>query len=143
MTVRERGKAYNVVFAGSPSVPSQYRLVGNARYPNVIADYRHTYQVLKDLSCDVFLAEHGSLFDLAGKSARLQKGEKPNPFIDPDGYRRFITATEETFEATVKQQTAAAEVAADRAPMALPPVVKPADVPRTVAPPPVKPPRAG
>ena len=169
MTVRERGKAYNVVFVGSPSLPSQYRLVGNARYPNVIADYRHTYEVLKALSCDVFLTQHGSLFDLAGKSARLQKGEKPNPFIDPEGYGRFVSSTEETFEATVRQQTAAAELAADRAPVqavpaastsapalapvpvpvaspapiAPPPVVKPGVVPRAVTPPPVKPPRAG
>ncbi len=154
MTVRERMKPYNVIFTGSPSVPSQYRLVGNARYPNVIADYRHTFEVLKSLSGDVFLAAHGSQFDLAGKTVRMRKGEKPNPFIDPEGYRKFINSMEQTFEATVRQQTAAAELAADRAPIpavsgssaSTPPTTATPSRPPAVlpgaSPPPVKPPRA-
>ena len=158
MIVHEKMKVYKVIFAGSPSVPSQYRLVGNPLYPHAVADYRHTFEVLKSLSCDVFLAVHGKFFDLAGKTARLRSGEKPNPFIDPEGYRKFVTSMEETFEATVRQQSAGAVSPADRAdagvalpsaaPAALPsptPAKPPAAGPPAgdpSAPPPVKPPRA-
>lgn len=150
MSVHEKMKIYQVVFTGSPSVPSQYRLVGNARYPNVATDYLHTFDVLKSLACDVFLAAHGSQFDLAGKMERLRKGEKPNPFIDPDGYRKFVTRMEETFEAVLKQQKAEAMVTSDPSPTPVPtPVAAPAPSPVLAPPTPppsgssaLKPPRA-
>jgi len=46
---------------------------------------------LRALKPDVFLASRGTLFDLEGKYAR--RNEKPNPFIDPQGYRRFVEGT--------------------------------------------------
>lgn len=149
MSVHEKMKVYKIIFVGSPSVPSQYVLAGNARYPNVATDYRHTFEVLKSLTGDVFLAAHGSQFDLAGKSVRLRQKEKPNPFIDPEGYRRFVTKMEETFEAVLKQQTAAAAPAHGSAGDAAAPVnslsapIPAAPVPPAgSAPPPPKPPRA-
>ena len=30
-------------------------------------------------------------------------GEKPNPFIDSDGYKKFVREMEETFEERVKR----------------------------------------
>ena len=88
------------MFVGSASVPSQYKLVGNPRYPDAIDDYRRTFATLKSLPCDVFLGSHGSFFDLAGKMKRL--GEKPNPFIDPGGYKKFVAEMEKAFEARVE-----------------------------------------
>ena len=95
MTVREKGKALHVVFVGSASVPSEYKLTGNPKYPNAIADYRHTFAVLKSLPCDIFLASHGNMFDLQGKLARHAS------FVDPDGYRKYVAASEERFEKRV------------------------------------------
>src|SRR5262249_47961402 len=95
-TVRERGHVYNVVLVGSPSVPSQYKLAGNPRYPGAVDDYRRTFATLKSLPCDVFLGAHGSFFDLAGRMRRI--GKKPNPFIDPAGYKKFVAAMEKSFE---------------------------------------------
>ena len=97
--VRERGRSYDVVFVGSPSVPSQYKLSGNPRYPDAIDDYRRQFATLKSLPCDVFLGSHGSFFNLAEK--RQHVGEKPNPFIDPDGYKAFVAAMEKAFEEKV------------------------------------------
>ena len=107
MTIREKGKPYNVVIVGSVSVPKGYKLVGNVKYPDVVADYRQTFATLKALPCDVFLAANGSFFDLLGKSARKAKRETPNPFIDPEGYRKFIAAEEQAFEEEVKRETPA------------------------------------
>ena len=102
-TVREGGRSFNVVFIGSPSVPPQYKLVGNPRYPDAVDDYRRQFATLKSLPCDVFLAAHGNFFDLAGKMKRV--GEKPNPFIDPEGYKKFVAETEAAFEERVRKET--------------------------------------
>jgi metallo-beta-lactamase class B len=101
-TVREGGRNFNVVFICSPSVPPQYKLTGNPRYPDAVADYRRQFATLKSLPVDVFLAAHGNFFDLAGKMQRA--GKKPNPFIDPEGYKKFVAAMEEAFEKRVKSE---------------------------------------
>ena len=103
-TVREGGKKYEVVFFGSTTAPG-YRLVGNEKYPNLVADYEHTFRVSKALTPDVFLASHGSFFDLAGKAERARKGASPNPFIDPESYRRYLEATEKTFREQLLKET--------------------------------------
>ena len=92
MRVREKGRTLDVIFVGSPSVPSSYRLKGNPRYPNAIEDYRRQFDVLRSLRPDVFLASHGNFFDLEKK----RKGEKS--FIDPDGYVEVMKRFEEGFE---------------------------------------------
>src|SRR5262249_41728303 len=78
MKVRERRHTYDVVFVGSPSVPSQYKIVGNPRYPDAVDDYRRQFAMLKALPCDVFLASHGNFYRLAEKMKHV--GEKKNPF---------------------------------------------------------------
>jgi metallo-beta-lactamase class B len=45
MTVREGSKAYDVVFIGSTTVPG-YKLIDNARYPNIVSDYESTFRLL-------------------------------------------------------------------------------------------------
>lgn len=98
MTVQEGGRDLSVVFAGSTSIPSQDMvLVNNPRYPTVAADYKRTFAFLKSLQPDVFLTQHASAFGLHDKLERLQAGEKPNPFIDPEGYRRWLTGSERSF----------------------------------------------
>lgn len=86
---------HDVVFVGSPSVPSNYRLHDNPRQPDAIADYRRQFQILKALRPDIFLASHGNFFDLEAK----RKGEKS--FVDPEGYREFVERMEKAFEARV------------------------------------------
>ncbi len=85
----------NVVFVGSPSVPSEYRLTNNPRYPNAIADYRAQFARLKTLGCDVFLASHGNFFGLS----EMVAGKKS--FAGCDAYHAFVEAAERRFEERV------------------------------------------
>ncbi len=98
MTVNEGGRALHVLFAGSTSIPSSDMvLVGNQRYPTVVADYKRTFAFLKARTPDVWLTQHASAFGLHDKAARLKAGESPNPFIDPNGYSRWLTGSERSF----------------------------------------------
>jgi metallo-beta-lactamase class B len=80
-----------------------FRLVDNPDYPNITSDYRHTYDVLSHLPCDVFLGAHGRWLDLEGKRARVARGEA-DAFYDPQGCRRFIAESRQAFEAEVARQ---------------------------------------
>ncbi|HKP14067.1 MAG TPA: subclass B3 metallo-beta-lactamase [Blastocatellia bacterium] len=105
MEVKEGGKTYNVVFMGSTTAPD-YKLVNNAKYPNIVADYQRSFRVLESLPCDVFLSAHGSFFNLIEKMARLEKGATKNPFVDPKGYREFLENSKENFYKKLKAQQA-------------------------------------
>ena len=96
MKVTEKGKSYNVVIVGGPYVNLGYKLVHNAEYPNIAKDYEHMFKVLKSLPCDIFLGAHGGYFDLKKKYSLMNRG-KENPFVDSQGYKKFITVKEQDF----------------------------------------------
>jgi metallo-beta-lactamase class B len=105
--INDGAKVYDVVFAGSPNA-LDYRLVGKQSYPRIAADFEKTFAVLKKLPCDIFLSDHGSFFSFEQKRERLARGEKPNPFVDPDGYKRFVSESEKEFRKKIEAQRQAA-----------------------------------
>lgn len=104
MKTRDGDREYDVVVVGSASVPG-YQLVGNAKVPDIVAQYEEGFRVLESLRCDVFLSAHGWDFDLAGKLAKLTTGG-PNPFVDPQGYRNHVAQQKAKFRKIVEEQTA-------------------------------------
>lgn len=98
-----RAGGHDVVILGSPSVPTDYRLHDNRAYPDVIADYRRQFALLKSLKPDIFLASHGNFFDLQKKMAALGSGAT-NPFVDREGYYKFVTDAEVRFEDRVRNE---------------------------------------
>jgi metallo-beta-lactamase class B len=105
--VREGDAAWNVVFLCSLTAPG-YRLVGNPAYPRLLDDYRASIARVRALPCDIFLAPHGSFFDLEGKRARLGKG--PNPFVDPGALRRHADEQAAALETELQRQSKAAPI---------------------------------
>jgi metallo-beta-lactamase class B len=110
MPVREQGQPYNVAFVCQLTPPHGDSLTHNENYPQIAADFRRTFTELHALPCDVFLAEHGSAFDLTGKMQRLTQKPATNPFIDPQGCKRHVEQSQRDFEEAlaheVAQQTA-------------------------------------
>jgi metallo-beta-lactamase class B len=101
----EGGKTLHVVIIGSPNVNPGYKLVGNATYPQIAEDYKHGFEVLKSLPCDIFLGAHGSYYDMVQKYARMKNGDRL-AFIDPAGYKSYIAGREQAFEAELARQSA-------------------------------------
>jgi metallo-beta-lactamase class B len=108
MKVDDGGKSLNVVIVGSPNVNPGYKLVNNTAYPQIAEDYERMWRVLKSLPCDIFLGAHGGYFGLEEKYP-LKKDGGANPFVDPDGYKRFIAQKEEEFRTELARQKAAAK----------------------------------
>jgi metallo-beta-lactamase class B len=99
------GNMLDVVIVGSPNVNPGYKLVGNAVYPEIAKDYEHAFAVWRSLPCDVFLGAHGSYYDMEKKFARAKDG-RVNPFIDPQGYKAYISERETAFQDELKKQQA-------------------------------------
>ncbi len=100
----EGGRTYHVVIVGSPNVNPGYKLVGNKEYPQIAADYRHEFDVLEKVPCDIFLGAHGGYFGLMEKYPRWKGGDH-GAFVDPAGYRAYIKDRREAFEAELKRQS--------------------------------------
>lgn len=105
MDVTENGKKYKVIFMSSITT-LDYSFVNNSKYPSIATDFAKTYKTLGAIKADVFLASHGVFFDLSEKAEKLRAGAKPNPFIDPNGYQKFILQMTKTFEDKLKQEQA-------------------------------------
>jgi Zn-dependent hydrolases, including glyoxylases len=107
LKVKEAGKTYDVVIVGSPNVNPGYRLVNNTAYPLIAADYEKMFRVLKSLHCDIFLGAHGSYFDLETKYTRLKEGGVA-AFVDPEGYKKFVSDKEQAFQNELAKQKGSA-----------------------------------
>lgn len=101
--ISDGGKTYHVVFVCSVTFPG-YKLVNNPKNPTLVAQYQHSFKVLRSLPCDIFLASHGSFFDLPGKMEAIKKNPVSNPFVNPDEYRQFLDHWQSEFEAEVKKE---------------------------------------
>ncbi len=101
--VMENNKVLNVVIVGSPNVNPGTFLVNNKTYPQIAADYLRTFSVLKSLPCDIFLGAHGAYFGLKEKYAKFKAGNG-NAFVDPDGYKAWVTSKEQEFTTEWERQ---------------------------------------
>jgi metallo-beta-lactamase class B len=105
-TVEEDGKRYNVVFVCGLATPGIDRspLLDNPKYPNVVADYQRSFAKLRSLPCEVWFYPRATTIRLDEKLARLARGEKPNPFVDPEGCQWYIDQYEYEFADQLSQQ---------------------------------------
>lgn len=104
MQILDHGQKRTVLFFPSANVNRGVRLLGNARYPNIARDFARSFATWKTLECQVFLGDHGEFYDMKDKYARLQRGESPNPFIDPNGYRQFLARAEARFREQLESE---------------------------------------
>jgi len=91
-----------------------YVLVGNEKWPGIVEAYEATFRRLADLPCDLFLSNHGFVFDLEGKRKRATMGlgaargpaagGPANPFVDPAGCRAYLEKAEKGFRAELARQ---------------------------------------
>ena len=98
MTVAQDGKRYQTAFACSVTINDGVHLVGNARVPAIAEHYARAFRVLHGLKVDVFVAQHGAVFGLENKARLAASADaRVNPFVDPDGYQRFVADAEQVY----------------------------------------------
>jgi len=96
MKAQEGGRLYNVVIGCSLRPPATLT-------PEVVAEFGHSFPLVRSLPCDVPLGDHPAQYNLDEKYAKLQKGAR-NPFIDPDGCTYEVDIEEAMFHALLDEQ---------------------------------------
>jgi metallo-beta-lactamase class B len=108
LKVMDGSRILNVVIVGSWNVNAGFRLADRpgkpASYPGIAADYRHTFALLKELPCDVFLGAHGAYFGMLEKLQRAAAGATVNVWVDPSGYQAAVAERKQAFEAELMRQ---------------------------------------
>ena len=106
MELEEGGETYNALIVCSFGVNPNYILVNNPNYPDIAEDYRSTFAKARTMPVDVFVASHGSFYDLRTKYERLQSRMRgdPNPFIDRAGFLAYVDVQEGRFQAMYDSQ---------------------------------------
>ena len=104
MNVDDGGKSLAVLFFPSANVNPGVHLIGNAKYPRIAADFEHSFATWRGLACDVFLADHGEFYGMSAKRDRQRAGAATNPFLDPEGYRRFVAEAQSAFRARLESE---------------------------------------
>ena len=97
MEAGQDGKKYQVAFTGSVTINEGVHLVGNTRVPAIAEHYAQAFRVLHGIKADVFVAQHGGVFALEDKARRATADPRVNPFVDPEGYQRFVERSEQTY----------------------------------------------
>jgi len=77
--------------------------------PNQADDCTRSFAYLKTLKADVPLGAHPFINDTLRKYERLRQGAKPNPFIDPEGWKTFLQKQEADFRSIMAKVNAKAK----------------------------------
>ncbi len=101
MKAQEGGRMFNIVIGCSLRPPTTLT-------PEVVAEFSHSFPLVRSLPCDVPLGDHPAQYSLEEKYAKLQKGAR-NPFIDPDGCTYEVDIEEAMFHALLDEQQKSAE----------------------------------
>lgn len=103
--VTEAGHTYNVLIYGGAAAINE-NILDDPRYPTQSADFKHTFEILPTLPCDIFLGAHGVYFGLTEKYKQLQSGNH-EAFIDSAGYKALVNEQDKEFEAELAKEKAA------------------------------------
>ena len=96
--VSEAGRTLHVVELCGLSILENTRVSGMPGYPDIASDYKRTFVALRKLPIDIFIGPHASYYDGMKKAATARANPSgPNPFIDPEGFRRMVDEWERKF----------------------------------------------
>jgi metallo-beta-lactamase class B len=108
-TVDDGDRPLRVLVLGGTTAPG-YKLVDNAAYPAIAADFQRTFARLANEAVDVFFEGHGFLFGLEEK----RTGKRS--FVDPAGYRTRVVEAERAIREQLAKQRAVPGPAPSRVP---------------------------
>lgn len=96
MRIVEQGKSLDVLFACSLTVAGN-KLVGNRRYPGIVADFRRSFARFGAMHADVVLPFHPESVDLMGRKAHGQ-------FVDATVLPKMVRDARVAFDADLAKQ---------------------------------------
>ena len=110
----EGKRCLHMVDVGSLSAPD-FKLVGNAKYPDAVNDFRYSSAMVAALPCDIALAPHPEMVDFWERVTKRKQGDA-NALIDSTLCRTYATDSRDSFEVQLAKERADATSAKQKRP---------------------------
>ncbi|WP_406826943.1 subclass B3 metallo-beta-lactamase [Pedobacter sp. KACC 23697] len=97
LTVNDQKRKYRVLIANLPTIVTDKKFADVSSYPQIAKDYAYTLRNMKNLKFDLWVASHGSQFDLLKKH---QPGDLYNPgaFTDVKSFYDYLDELQVVYE---------------------------------------------
>ena len=102
-TVNDEQRSYRVLIANMPTIITDKRFVDVTTYPTMSKDYAYTFQAMRNLHFDIWLASHASQFNLHDKH-KPGDNYNPNAFIDQKGYDAALSDLKKQYDGKIKKE---------------------------------------
>lgn len=101
LNAKDEKRSWKILIVNMPSILTETRIFGMPGYPNVGKDYGYTFEALKKIDFDVWVASHAGQFGLHKKR---KPGDAYNPerFNDRDAYLALVHRLEEDYQKRLK-----------------------------------------
>jgi metallo-beta-lactamase class B len=102
LTVKDDQRSYKVLIANMPTIVTDKKFSEITAYPEIATDYAYTFNAMKNIKFDLWLASHASQFKLHDKH---KPGDAYNPaaFIDQAGYDTALNDLQKKYDEKVKK----------------------------------------
>jgi metallo-beta-lactamase class B len=95
--VKDETKTYRVLIANFPTILDETKFPSMPTYPEVAKDYASTFDRMKKVQFDIWLASHAGQFGMHRKH-KPEDGYHPEVFIDRAGYDSAISDLEKRYQ---------------------------------------------
>ncbi len=116
----EAGRCLHMVYADSLSAVSAegFRFSHNSSYPNVLADFQHSFTVVDQVPCDILMTPHPDASDFwerigeeaaerSGKAgSKTMQSPSQHPLIDPTACRRLAEESRQDLQSRIAAEDA-------------------------------------
>lgn len=89
LTINDQKRKYRVLIANLPTIVTEKKFTDIPTYPHIAKDYAHTLRSMKKLKFDLWVASHGSQFDLL-KKHKLGDPYNPAVFMDVKNFYDYL-----------------------------------------------------
>jgi metallo-beta-lactamase class B len=101
-TVKDSGKSYRVLIANMPSIITDKKFADVTAYPTIQQDYAYTFNAMKNIQFDIWLAAHASQFNLHQKHPP-GSAYNPSAFMDKENYYAELNELQKTYDDKLKK----------------------------------------
>lgn len=94
--VNDGSKTYRVLIANMPTILDEAQLPTMPSYPNIASDFEYTFDAMKNIHFDIWLAAHASQCGLHDKH-KPTDAYNPMAFADQEGYDNYLEELHKKF----------------------------------------------
>lgn len=101
-TVKDDQRSYRVLIANMPTIITEKKFADITAYPGIAGDYAYTFNAMKNIKFDIWLAAHASQFKLHNKHTP-NAAYDPAVFIDQQGYDAALSDLKKQYDEKIKK----------------------------------------